>query len=178
MILFLSPYWSKKIVKLLVNICPIIFVASKNTIVTYLGCQSDPKKFITRVNISCAPFDIHKSKLVVVEIQFVNFGKTYTRFIFSTKLGNISWKSFFLKGNTTLGNKCNTKRLNHTLSTKTTMVSYFSQSKGQGPKKVFLLHIILFERLFYNNKKKILHLLEHLAFSLHVVFQKFLLFHC
>jgi len=35
------------------------------------------------------------------------------------------------------------------------MVSYFSQSKGQGLEKVFLLHIILFERLFYNKKTDI-----------------------
>jgi len=32
------------------------------------------------------------------------------------------------------------------------MVSYFSQSKGQGLEKVFLLHIIIFEWFFYNKK--------------------------
>jgi hypothetical protein len=53
----------------------------------------------------------------VENIQFVNFGKTYTCFVFSTKLSNISWKKKFLEKNTTLGNKCNIKHLNHILST-------------------------------------------------------------
>jgi hypothetical protein len=77
----------KNYLELLANYSPIIFVASNKPIDTYLGWQLDPKKFITKENISCTPFDIHKSKSVVVEIQFVIFGKTYT---FSTKLGNIS----------------------------------------------------------------------------------------
>jgi hypothetical protein len=133
MILFHNPYWLNNFVKLLANICLIIFVSSNKPIITYVGCQLDPKKFITKAYISCAPFDIHKSKLVVAEIQFINFGKTYTHFLFSTKLANISWKFCFLEGNTSLGNKCNIKLLNRTLSTNCNGKLFFT-IKSQGPK--------------------------------------------
>jgi hypothetical protein len=85
----LQHFFKQFFLELLANYSPIVFVASNKPIDTYLGWQLDPKKFITKANISCAPFDIHKSKFVVVEIQSVNFGKTYICFVFSTKLGNI-----------------------------------------------------------------------------------------
>jgi hypothetical protein len=44
---------------------------------------------MTKINISCAPLDIYKSKLVA-NIQSTNFGKTYPCFVFSTNLKNIS----------------------------------------------------------------------------------------
>jgi hypothetical protein len=91
MISFLSPtYRLRNFVNLSTNACPIIYVAANKPIITCLGYQSNPKKYITRKNISCEPFYIHKSKLVMVKIKFINFGKTYTYFVFSTKLGNIS----------------------------------------------------------------------------------------
>jgi hypothetical protein len=114
----------------------IIFVASNKPIDTYLGWQLDPKKFITKENISCTPFDIHKSKSVVVEIQFVIFGKTYTCFVFSTKLGNISWKKY-LERNTTLGYKCNIKRLNHALSANYNGKLFFTIKRPKSCKKSF-----------------------------------------
>jgi hypothetical protein len=117
------------------------------------------------------PFDIHKSKLALVEIKFINFGKTYTCFIFSTKLSNILGENDFLEENTTLGDNCTIKHLNHTLSTNYTMVNYFSQSKGQVPTKSFLLHIILIERFLYNNKKKYCTRWNIWPFSLQVNFQ-------
>lgn len=90
---FLNPYWSKKFIKLLAKAWSIIFVASDKPIVSCLSYQSNPNKLVTRANISCAPLDIHKLKLVFIDIQFANFG---TCFIFSTKLSNISWKFCFL----------------------------------------------------------------------------------
>jgi hypothetical protein len=46
-------------------------------------------------------------------------------------IGNISWENYFLKGNTIIGDKCNVKWLNHTLSINCNG-KFFSQSKGQG----------------------------------------------
>jgi hypothetical protein len=48
---------------------------------------------MTRINISCAPLDNYKSKLVA-NIQSINFGKTYPYFVFSTNLENISLKKY------------------------------------------------------------------------------------
>ncbi len=61
---------------------------------------------------------------------------------FSTKLGNISWKKKILEGNTTLGHKCNIKRLNLTKhSQQMAIVSYSSQLKNQGlAKSSFTTH--------------------------------------
>jgi hypothetical protein len=76
----------------------------------------------------------------VAKIQSVNFGKTYTCFVFSTKLGDISWENYLLEGNTTLRNKCNIKHLNIHFQ-QIVIVNYFSQSKGQGPtKSLFVAH--------------------------------------
>jgi hypothetical protein len=44
-----------------------MFVGSKRPRVIYFGYQSSFKKLITNVKISCPTFDIHKSKLAVVE---------------------------------------------------------------------------------------------------------------
>ncbi len=137
MILFLNSYWSRNFVKLLINVCPIVYIAVNKPIVTCLGCQLDPKKFITKANISCTPFGIHKSKLVVVEIQFVNFGKTYICFVSSTKLNNISWKFCFLEGNIIIGDKCNIKHLNHTLSTNYNGKLFFTIKRPRSYKKSF-----------------------------------------
>jgi hypothetical protein len=75
------------------------------------------QKINEKDNTKCVPFDIHESKLVVVYIRFVNFNETYICFIFSTKLGNISWDIIFLKRKTTQGHKCKTKCLNQTFFT-------------------------------------------------------------
>ncbi len=165
MILFLSPYWSNNFVKLLANVFPIIHVVLNKPIVTCLGCQSHPNFFITRANISCAPFDIHKSKLNVAKIQSINFGKTHICFIFSTKLGDISWKKCFLEGNTILRNKCNIKHWNHTLSTNYSGKLFFTIKRPRSCKKSFCYTSSLLKGSFII-KKQILHLLEHLAFSL------------
>jgi hypothetical protein len=69
---------------------PIVSFVSNNPIVTYVYYQSNPKKLMTRAKILCAMLDIHKSKLLVANIQFANFGQTYINFDFSTNLGNIS----------------------------------------------------------------------------------------
>jgi hypothetical protein len=46
---------------------------------------------MTKINISCAPLDIYKSKLVA-NIQSTNFGETHPCFVFSTNFKNISLK--------------------------------------------------------------------------------------
>jgi hypothetical protein len=77
-------------VRLLTKAWPIFSIFSNRPIITYLGCQWNPKNLMTRTNISCAPLDIHKLKLIVTYIQSINFGKTYISFVFSTKLCDIS----------------------------------------------------------------------------------------
>jgi len=52
---------------------------------------------ITIAKILGPPFDIHKSKFVVVEWHFIKVGKTCNSLVFSIKLGSNSWKNCFLK---------------------------------------------------------------------------------
>jgi hypothetical protein len=97
-----------------------------------------------------APFDIYTLKLVI-NIQFANFGKTYIIFVFSTELSNTSCEIIgFWKG----------KQLEDTnakLDAQTkdfpqiTMAIHFSQLKDQGF-EIFFLHIIFFEKIFYNKQ--------------------------
>ncbi len=63
-IFFLNPHWSNNCVNLLAKAWLIVSVASNKPTVTCLGYQSYIIKLITRANISCAPLEIHKSKLV------------------------------------------------------------------------------------------------------------------
>jgi len=53
----------------------------------------------------CPPFDIHKSKLVIVERHFVKVGKTYNNLVFSDNLNNNSWRHCCLNVNTIFGHK-------------------------------------------------------------------------
>jgi hypothetical protein len=125
---------------LLAKAWPIVYFASNNPIVTYLCYQSNPKKLMIRTKILCAPLDIHKSKLLVTNIQFANFCKTYINFDFSTNLGNISWKNCFLEKKTTWGDKCKTKHLNKHFP-QIAMEIDFTQLEGQGfAKKNFATH--------------------------------------
>jgi hypothetical protein len=52
---------------------------------------------ITNAKILGPPFDIHKSKFVIVEWHLIKVGKTCNFLIFSTKLGSHSWKNYFLE---------------------------------------------------------------------------------
>jgi hypothetical protein len=52
------------------------------------GYQLALEKLITDANTSCSPFDIHKSKLVVIEWHFAKASKTYYCLVFSTKPSN------------------------------------------------------------------------------------------
>jgi hypothetical protein len=49
------------------KVCPLILVALEKSKVMFFGCQLALKKLITNTKMSCPLFDIHKSKLVVVE---------------------------------------------------------------------------------------------------------------
>jgi len=119
-----------------------------------LSYQLHPKKIITRANISCTPFDIHKSKLVVSKIQYVNFGKTYTYFVFFTKLDNIFWKFCFLERNTTPWDKCNIKCLNHTLSTNCNGKLFFIIKRPRSCKMSFCCMLSLLKGSFTLKKNK------------------------
>jgi hypothetical protein len=70
------------------KVCPLIYVASKRARVMSFGYQLTLENLITNANTSCPPFDIHKSKLVVIECHFVKVGKTYYCLVFSTKPSN------------------------------------------------------------------------------------------
>ncbi len=64
------------------------------------------QKLIIKAKTSCVCFDIHVSKLTIVERHSFNFVKKYSCFVFSTKSGNTSCENHFLERNTTLGHKC------------------------------------------------------------------------
>jgi hypothetical protein len=107
----------------------------------------------------------------VAKIKSLNFGKTYICFIFSTKLGNISWENYFLEGNTTLGDKCNVKCLNHTLSTNCSGKLFFIIKRPRFCKK-FFCYTSSFSKGFFVTKKtkyctcwNIWHFLYRLSFN-------------
>jgi hypothetical protein len=52
--------------------------------------------------MSCVPFDIQKSKFVVVESHYTKVGKTYKYLVFSTNYGIIFCENYFLEGKTSL----------------------------------------------------------------------------
>jgi hypothetical protein len=51
-----------------------IYVASKNPMAIWVGYLSTSKKIMTKINISWDPFDIHKSKLTIVDLHFAKVG--------------------------------------------------------------------------------------------------------
>jgi hypothetical protein len=73
------------------------------------GFQSTPKKLITNAKISCPPFNIHKTKHVVVEWHSIKVGKTYNYLVFPTNFGNNSRFYLFIDGNTIIGMNACTK---------------------------------------------------------------------
>jgi hypothetical protein len=58
---------SNNFIKFMAKICPLIYVVSKKAREMSFGYQLALEKLITNANTSCSPFDIHKSKLVVIE---------------------------------------------------------------------------------------------------------------
>jgi hypothetical protein len=75
MILFLKPYASKSSIRFLTKACHVVLATSNKKNVTCFGFQSNPKKFMTKTNTSCAPLDIHKSKLAIAQLQSFSKGK-------------------------------------------------------------------------------------------------------
>jgi hypothetical protein len=75
------------------------------------GCQTIPKKLITRANMSCVIFDIQKSKLIVVELHCTKAGKTYNCLVFSTNYGIISCENKFWKEKPILDTNANINAL-------------------------------------------------------------------
>jgi hypothetical protein len=68
------------------------------------------KNLITNAKTSCPPFEIHKSKLAVVEWHYVKVSKTYNCLVFPLNQKNIHEKFIFQEGKISLGHKCT---LNH-----------------------------------------------------------------
>ncbi len=64
-----------------------------------------------------APYDIHKSKVVVHVIHSASFGFTHFSMVLVNMLSNTSYTNWFLDGNTTFPHCHNTMRFNHTSST-------------------------------------------------------------
>ncbi len=155
---------------------PINFCCFKQTNSYLFGLPIRTQKVYNKSKYIIPSFDIHKSKLVVAKIQFSNFGKTYTCFDFPTNLGNIFWENCFLKKNTTLKHKCNIKHLNHTLSTNYNGMLFFTIKRPRSYKKSFCCISSFLKSFFTQQKKWKLHLMRHLAFSLHVVFHTFYYF--
>jgi hypothetical protein len=53
---------------------------------------------MTKTNTSCAPLDIHKSKLAVAQLQSFSESKTYVSLVFSTNSGKIMFENNFQEG--------------------------------------------------------------------------------
>ncbi len=68
MILFFKPYAPKSSIRFLVNACHVVLIVLNKPKVTCFGFQLDLKKIMTETNTSCAPLDIHKSKLAVTQL--------------------------------------------------------------------------------------------------------------
>jgi hypothetical protein len=104
-------------VKVLPKVCLLVSITSKWPTIMCFGCQLAPKKLITNAKISCPPFDIHKSKLVIAKWNFIKVGKTYYYFSFPIKPINNSWKNYVLEGKKSLGHKWILNCFNQILST-------------------------------------------------------------
>jgi hypothetical protein len=59
----------------------------KNPTITWQGTQSEFIKLITRTNVQCLDFDIHKSKHVVGITHESKMGITYCSKVLTTKVG-------------------------------------------------------------------------------------------
>jgi len=64
-----------------------------------------------QLKISCLAFDIHISKLAIIEWHSTKASKTYNCLVFSINQNINSLKNYFLEGKTILGNKCVLKNL-------------------------------------------------------------------
>jgi hypothetical protein len=70
-----------------------------------------------QLKISCLAFDIHISKLTIVEWHFTKANQTYNYLVFSTNPGINSLKIYFLEVKTIIGHKCILNIFNQLLST-------------------------------------------------------------
>ncbi len=108
---------SNNSIKILAKVCPLIYVVSKWPKVMCFCYKSTFENLITNAKTSCPPFDIHKSKFVIVEWLSTKAHKIYNYLVFSTKPNRNSQKNDFLEGKTNLGHKCILNRFNQILST-------------------------------------------------------------
>jgi hypothetical protein len=75
-----------------------VFVVAKSSRVICLGCQLAFKILITNANMSCAPFDIQRTKLILENLHFAKVSNTHNWVFFPTNLNNIPYEKYFLKG--------------------------------------------------------------------------------
>jgi hypothetical protein len=71
--------------------------------VTCFASQSLEIKLTTTTKMSCAPFNIHKLNVQVVDEQLTNASCTYKLMIFSTNVGKTISSKAFLDGKTICG---------------------------------------------------------------------------
>jgi len=83
---------SNNFIKFITKVCPLILVASKRLRGMCFGYRSTPEKLFTNAKISCPPFNIHKSKLVVAKWHFAKASKTYNCLVFA-----LNWAIFHEK---------------------------------------------------------------------------------
>jgi hypothetical protein len=89
-----------------------VFMVAKSSRVICLGCQLTLKNLITNAKMSCAPFDIQRTKLIVEILHLPRLVTHIIGFFFPTNLNNIPYENYFLKGKTTLGHKSILKHFN------------------------------------------------------------------
>ncbi len=82
MILFLKPYAFQSSIRFLINAYFVVSTTSNKPRITCFGFQSDPKNIMTKIYTSCAPLDIHKSKLAITQLQSFSTCKTYVYLVF------------------------------------------------------------------------------------------------
>jgi hypothetical protein len=108
---------SNNYIKFLTKDYPLVSITLKRPKVMCFGYQSTLKNLNMNAKISCPPFDIHKSKLAVIEWHSIKSSKIYNCSVFFTKLGRNLWKNCFLERKTNLGHKCILNHFNQILST-------------------------------------------------------------
>jgi hypothetical protein len=57
--------------------------------------------------MSCAPFNVQRSKLTIVELNFAKVHKTYNHLVFFTNLQDISCENYFLEKKQVLDTNAN-----------------------------------------------------------------------
>jgi hypothetical protein len=90
-------------------------------------------------------------KLVVANWHYAKVSKTYNYLVFPIKLGNNSWKSYFLEGKTCVGHKCIFNHFNQIISTNCKGLWFLTITSHRSSNNVFVT-IIFLERFLCSKK--------------------------